>query len=133
MRLPAMTSLLAAPLVGAFLLLGNSPATVPVFFGVVFCSVAMLAPVMSATQSLAKVHMRAVAAALVTLTFNFIGTGFGPFAVGLVSDLLAPSLGAGSLRAGLWLTAAASVGGAVAFAVGARHLRADVSRSTEQR
>lgn len=130
MRLPALTSLLAAPLAAAFLLLGNSPAAVPMFFGVVVFSVAMLAPVMSATQSLAKVHMRAVAAALVTLTFNFIGSGFGPFAVGFVSDLLAPRLGAASLRAGLLLTAVTSVGACIFFAAGARHLRTDVARKS---
>ncbi|HET9444959.1 MAG TPA: MFS transporter [Steroidobacteraceae bacterium] len=131
LRLPALTSLLAAPLVGCFLLLGDSPVAIAMFFGIVFCSVAMLAPVMSATQSLARIHMRAVAAALVTLTFNFIGTGFGPFAVGALSDLLAPVLRTGSLRAGLWLTAAASIGAALAFAVGARHLPTDVTRSNE--
>jgi hypothetical protein len=130
MRLPALTSLLATPLVAAFLLLGASSAAVPMFFGVILCGVAMLAPVMSATQSLAKVHMRAVAAAVVTLTFNFIGSGFGPFAVGFASDLLAPSLGAESLRAGLWLTAITSVGASLAFALGSRHLRTDVGLTT---
>ena len=129
MRVPALTSLLAAPFVGAFLLLGNSPVAPAMFFGIAFGSAAMLAPVMSATQALAKVRMRAMAAALVTLTFNLIGTGFGPFAVGLVSDLLSARLGAGSLRAALSIAVATSLAAAVAFAMGARQLRTDMDRA----
>jgi predicted MFS family arabinose efflux permease len=126
LRVPAFTSLVAAPLAAGFLLLGKSPAALPIFFGIVFCSAAMLAPVMSATQLVVKAQMRAVAAALVTLTFNFIGTGLGPFAVGLMSDILAPRLGLRALPAAMWLAVIASVGAALAFAIGARHLRKDV-------
>jgi len=129
LRLPALTSLVGAPLVAGFLLLGKSPAALPLFFGVAFCSAAMLAPVMSATQLVAKVQMRAVAAALVTLMFNFIGTGLGPFAVGLMSDILAPRLGLRALPTAMWLAALASLGAALAFAIGARHLRRDVIRA----
>jgi predicted MFS family arabinose efflux permease len=129
MRLPALTSLLGAPLVGSFLLLGASPASLPMFFGIVFCTAAMLAPVMSATQCVAKLRMRAVAAALVTMTFNFIGTGFGPLTVGIVSDILSPRFGTSALQAALWIAAITSLGAALAFASGARHLGADVERA----
>ena len=129
LRLPAFTSLAAAPLAGAFLLLGESPAALPIFFAVIFCSAAMLAPVMSATQLVAKVQMRAVAAALVTLMFNLIGTGLGPFSVGFVSDMLAPDMGVHALPAAMSLAVVASIGAALAFAMGARHLRADVVRA----
>jgi predicted MFS family arabinose efflux permease len=129
MRLPALTSLLGTPLVGSFLLLGASQASLAMFFGIVFCTAAMLAPVMSATQCVAKLRMRAVAAALVTMTFNFIGTGFGPLTVGIVSDALSARLGAGALHAALWIAVVTSAAAALAFALGARHLRADVERA----
>jgi hypothetical protein len=87
---------------------------------------------MSATQLVAKVQMRAVAAALVTLMFNFIGTGLGPFAVGLMSDILAPRLGLRALPTAMWLAALASLGAALAFAIGARHLRRDVIRASQR-
>jgi predicted MFS family arabinose efflux permease len=128
MRLPALTSLLGGPLVAGFLLLGDSPAALPMFLGIAFCTAAMLAPVMSATQSIAKVRMRAVAASLVTLTFNLIGTGLGPLIIGVVSDWLAPQLGAASLRAALWIAALTSIAAACAFALAARHVRKDVER-----
>jgi predicted MFS family arabinose efflux permease len=129
MRLPAITSLLGGPFVAGFLLLGKSPAALPMFFGIVFCTAAMLAPVMSATQSIAKLRMRAVAASLVTLTYNLIGTGLGPLTIGAVSDWLAPNLGAASLRTALWIAAFTSIAAACAFALGAAHVRKDVERS----
>lgn len=50
------------------------------------------------TQSLAPVRMRAMAAAILLFLLNFIGFVFGPPAVGLLSDVLVPSLGEESLR-----------------------------------
>jgi len=126
MRLPALSSLAGVVCVAGFLQLGSSPFALLMFFGITFCTASMLGPVMSATQTLAKVRMRAVAAALVTLGYNFIGTGFAPFAVGIVSDRLSAQLGTGSLRAALWLAALANLGAALAFAAAARHVRADI-------
>src|SRR5688572_25856548 len=42
--------------------------------------------------------MRATAGALSALFFSLLGFGLGPFCVGVVSDALAPSFGAQSLR-----------------------------------
>ena len=53
----------------------------------------MMGPVPAVTQTLAKVRMRALATALVSLVVNLIGAGLGPLAVGVSSDLLAPSGG----------------------------------------
>jgi hypothetical protein len=83
---------------------------------------------MSATQCVAKLRMRAVAAALVTMTFNFIGTGLGPLTVSIASDVLSPRLGPSALYAALWIAAVTSLGAAIAFALGSRYLRADVER-----
>lgn len=130
LRLPALTSVLATPCLAAFLLLPPMAAPPLFFLAVVFCS-AMLGPVMSATQDIAKVRMRATASALLILTFNFIGTGLGPVAVGALSDSLAGTLGAGSIRAALWLAVAASLVAGASFFLAARHLRADVARARQ--
>ena len=50
------------------------------------------------TQALVPPHMRAQAAALMLFIANIIGLGCGPWAIGLVSDLLTPRFGADALR-----------------------------------
>ncbi|MCW3834482.1 spinster family MFS transporter [Sphingomonas canadensis] len=56
---------------------------------------------MSAMQTYVEPHRRATAIALILLSSSLLGLGLGPVAVGVISDLLAPSLGAESLRYGL--------------------------------
>ena len=57
-----------------------------------------LAPVLSQTQSLVSLRMRAVASSLVLLIINVIGLALGPPVTGLVSDALEPGFGAESMR-----------------------------------
>ena len=47
--------------------------------------------------------MRAVALAFIFLLSNLLGLGIGPMAVGILSDLLEPSMGGESLRYALLL------------------------------
>ncbi len=127
LRLPALASVLAAPFMALFLLLPPQ-AGLPAYYLAAVCCAAVLGPVTAAVQGIAKIRMRATAAALLILTFNFIGTGLGPVAVGVVSDLLAPALGQASIRAGMWLAVAATLAGGACLYSGARYLRADVER-----
>lgn len=62
-----------------------------------------LAPVLSQTQSLVSLRMRAVASSLVLLIINVIGLAMGPPITGLISDLLEPSLADESMRYSLLL------------------------------
>lgn len=57
-----------------------------------------LAPVLAQTQSLVGLRMRSVASALVLLIINVIGLALGPWATGLLSDLLATEFGNESMR-----------------------------------
>ena len=61
------------------------------------------APIYSAIQSLVEERMRAVALAFIFLLSNLIGFGFGPIAVGMLSDVLEPRFGQESLRYALLL------------------------------
>lgn len=127
---PALTGLFAVPFIILFLNLPAASSALPMFFGIMLFAPAMLGPVMTVTQGLAKIRMRALAAALVTLTYNLIGVGLGPLAVGVMSDLLAPKVGVASIRYALLLAAgAAMLGATLHFAMGARHLRADLERA----
>ena len=57
-----------------------------------------LAPVLSQTQSLVSLRMRAVASSLILLILNVIALLIGQPVTGLISDLLASSTGAESMR-----------------------------------
>ena len=66
-----------------------------------------LAPVLSQTQSLVSLRMRAVASSLVLLIINVIGLAIGPPATGFISDLLEPGFGDESMRYSLLIVCAA--------------------------
>lgn len=53
---------------------------------------------LAAVQGLVGPHARALAGAILMFSSNLIGVGLGPFAVGALSDLLAPAFGDESLR-----------------------------------
>ena len=65
----------------------------PTMFGAFY-----LPPTSALVQQMVKVRMRALAAAISLLLSNLIGMGFGPQAVGLLSDALKPMFGTDSLR-----------------------------------
>jgi predicted MFS family arabinose efflux permease len=128
LRVPAVASALAAPFVLLFLTLPSSRAPL-MALGATFFASCLLGPVMAVTQALAKVRMRALASALVTLVVNLIGAGLGPLTVGVSSDLLAPSFGPGSIRYALLVPAVmALLGAALCFSRGARHVASELER-----
>ena len=65
-----------------------------------------LAPVLSQTQSLVSLRMRAVASALFLLITNVVGLALGTPITGLISDLLHPLAGEESMRYSLLLVTA---------------------------
>ena len=57
-----------------------------------------LGPSISVAHRLVPASMRALTSAVFFLVINFIGLGFGPLVVGMISDMLKPALGVESLR-----------------------------------
>ncbi|MCC7461742.1 MAG: MFS transporter [Gammaproteobacteria bacterium] len=85
-------------------------------------------PSFSVTQSLAPPRMRAVAASVLLFVQTMVGLGIGPWAVGLVSDYLKPTLGdARALGWGLTLVAFVNIWSAVHYLCSARSYRADLA------
>ncbi len=80
---------------------------------------------LSAIQSFAEPHRRATAVSLVLFLSSLLGLGAGPFAVGLISDLLEPRLGAESLRYALVISTGALIWAGAHFAMAARTARQD--------
>ena len=91
------------------------------------------APFLSLVQGLAKVRMRASAAALFSLTGTGVGSAIGPLVVGYLSQSFAVAYGDDSLRWGLvWLSFGfVLAAGTCVFA--ARTVREDLSRARAER
>lgn len=81
------------------------------------------------TQGLVTLRMRAVAAAVLLFILNIIGLGIGPWAVGALSDLLAPQFGDQSLRWSLLIAGLVNGWAAVHYYLAGRHLPADLERT----
>jgi MFS family permease len=92
-----------------------------------------LAPVLSQTQSLVSLRMRAVASSLLLLILNVVGLMIGPAATGLVSDLLRASYGNESLRYALliWTVVMLPVA-ALCYWQAGRSIDADLLRANEK-
>jgi predicted MFS family arabinose efflux permease len=119
---PALSTLLTVPFVVGFLTL-QSPLAPATFFGACLFGPAMLGPVMATTQNIATIRMRALAAAMVAISLNLVGTGLGPLVVGMLSDLLQPWADGEALRYALLAgTTAGLLASAACFGRGARHL-----------
>ncbi|MCC7267580.1 MAG: MFS transporter, partial [Caulobacteraceae bacterium] len=81
-----------------------SPYVALAFFALpAFLSGFYLGPSLALVQSLARLRMRSVAAAVKMLCVNLFGLGLGPMLIGVASDLLHPRLGQESLRYALIL------------------------------
>lgn len=89
-----------------------------------------LGPVTAMMQNLAGIQRRATAAAVYLLLVNLVSMGFGPVAVGLVSDLLGPRLGTDALRyALLVIVTSTGLWSAAHLLRAAQTLRADLARA----
>ncbi len=85
-----------------------------------------LGPAISVSHSLVPASMRALTSAVFFLVINLVGLGFGPLVVGMLSDLLTPSLGVESLRWAMSITIITSFVSAILFLATAKKLKTDL-------
>lgn len=85
------------------------------FACVAFLHSMYLGPAIAIAHSLVPASMRALTSAILFFVLNFIGLGFGPLIIGLISDLLAPNLGNESLRWAMSITLFVSMASAFLF------------------
>lgn len=82
------------------------------------------------THAIVGPRMRATASAVLFLILNIIGLGAGPYVVGVLSDLLAPSLGTESLRyAMLYALPPVMAWSAVHYWLAAKTIRQDIENA----
>jgi MFS family permease len=140
---PILGTMTSIPFLLAFLLWptdhrvalpGGLPAVPVAFFFSIFASVlgAMYsAPFLAAVQGLARLRMRASAAALFSLTGSGLGSALGPLLIGDLNVRLAPLYGEQAIRWALVWISLAIVLGAIASALAARTFRSDLESARD--
>jgi MFS family permease len=124
---PGIATLLTVPpFVAAMLVadVGHSLMllAVPVFLGAIWYG-----PVFASAQSLVEPHTRATAAAVLLFIINLVGLGLGPVSVGLLSDVLAITMGeAEGIRWSMAIFGVMAVLSAGAFFMAARTLKDEI-------
>ncbi len=125
--LPAVTGLISLPfMIAVYLAEGPYTALACMIIPGILSNV-YLGNAIATTHTLVGLRMRAMSSAVFFFILNMIGLGAGPWTVGLVSDYLAPSYGAESLRyAMLYVLPAISVWSIAHFYMASRTLREDL-------
>jgi len=145
--IPALGHLLSVPILLGFLLWPETdrigvPAGLVPWIGIEGIPVAFVlstigsvlgsfftAPFLATIQGIAKLRMRALAAALSTIVSSFVGLAAGPLLVGLVIDSFQASHGANALRYSLLIPTAAPILSAIVCLFGAGAVGPDLERA----
>ena len=113
--LPALVLLVGAPFALALLFAPDLRVVIACLFAITFATTFFAGPTFSAVHSVIGANMRATATAFVLLFVTLVGTGVGPVAIGLISDLLRGGYGEESLRMSLLVSVACYLLSAIAF------------------
>ncbi|MCP5433264.1 MAG: MFS transporter [Alphaproteobacteria bacterium] len=126
--IPAVAILAALPFAMAGLLVPSgymalALLTIPAFLNPIYTG-----PTWAMTQGLVGPRMRAVAVAVLFFILNMVGLGFGPVAVGMLSDAFAAhGFGTSSIRWALLATGLINIWAAVHYILAARTLREEMA------
>ncbi len=129
MRLPAIVTLAGLPLGFAFLLADSSRLSLAFFFPFYVLSNVYVPAMHTINQNLARLRMRATAAAILLFIVNIVGAGAGPSLVGFLNDLYAARYGVEAIRYSLLTVAATGVLGAFCFFLSSRALPGDLEQA----
>jgi MFS family permease len=120
LKAPGYAVLLSILFEAGTLFLPNDYLSVLCLGCVAFLQSTYLGPSVAVAHSLVPASMRALTSAVLFFVLNLIGLGFGPLAVGKISDLLTPSMGNESLRWAMSITLVVSIASAIFFFATAR-------------
>jgi MFS family permease len=123
---PALSLVAYLPFIYLFLLLDTPQLALLAYFGAITFAAMHLGPAIAITYGLVKVRMRALASAILLFILNMIGLGLGPLLVGMISDGLAPTQGAQSIRWALGIVAASKLIAIWMFWAASKTLRKDL-------
>jgi MFS family permease len=115
LKVPAYSILISILFTAGALFFQNNFLTLFCLAFSAFLQSMYLGPFIAVAHSLVPASMRALNSAIVLFILNLFGLGFGPLVVGIISDLLAPSLGIESLRWALSIILVVNVASAALF------------------
>lgn len=124
-KIPAVAFVIALP----FFLVALNTSSLSILFPVLLIPTALnlvwLGPILTAVQHLVPAQMRTTASAMFLLINNLLGFAVGFYYFGAMSDALAPTFGADSLRYALCTGAAFYAIAAVLFLFASRTIKKD--------
>ena len=126
MRMPAIQSLLCVPFVVGFTLLDNTTYALLCFIPFYFLGAMYIGPMLSMTQGLVKLRMRATASAILLFVLNMVGLGLGPMLVGVMNDTVFATHGDHAIRYSLMVMGMLGGCASVLFWLASRHLQRDL-------
>ncbi len=126
MRMPAIQSLLCVPFVVGFTLLDNTTYALLCFIPFYFLGAMYIGPMLSMTQGLVKLRMRATASAILLFVLNMVGLGLGPMLVGAMNDTVFANHGEHAIRYSLMVMGLLGGCASVLFWLASRHLQRDL-------
>ena len=127
MSMTALAVTLLVPCYVAFLLLPHRYAALAMLIPLMLVFNFFLAPTYALMQRLVPDEMRATTMAVVMLLANLIGMGIGPQVVGVLSDVLQPSLGNDALRYAMLAMSFVAVWAAWHFRKAGQTIRGELS------
>jgi len=130
--LPSLAGFIFVPFLAAALLADSPYLALSLLVIPGLLSNVYLGCTIATTHGLVGLRMRAMSSAILFFILNIIGLGAGPWAIGMLSDYLTPSLGVESLRyAMLYLLPAAMFWSACHFYLAGKTLRKDLAAAPE--
>lgn len=92
----------------------------------IIINASFVALVLTSIQSVLPAHLRGMGMAAIMFATNLVGAGAGPLLIGLLSDALAPTMGAESLRYAMIISVTVIGWAAIHFFIGAKHLKREL-------
>jgi MFS family permease len=126
LKVPAYAIAIGIPCAAGAIFLQNTFLSVACLGLCALLQSVYLGPSLAVAHSLVPASMRALTSAVFFLVINLLGLGLGPLVVGVVSDLLKPSLGVESLRWAMSIVIVMGFASAVLFFSTAKKLMADL-------
>lgn len=125
--LPGLVLIAAMPLTLGAWFAPDPTSSVALLAGTKFANLFYFGPIFVALHSIAPVHARGTASAVLLFFNSLVGISMGPLVTGLVSDWLEPSFGLMSLRYALCFVVVTQLWAAIHFFLAARSIREDAA------
>jgi MFS family permease len=125
-KIPALAILIVIPFQAGAIFLHSTSLSIACLGLCALLPSMYLGPSLAVAHSLVPASMRSLTSAVFFLVINLIGLGLGPLVVGIISDLLKPSLGVESLRWALSIIIVISIASTALFFSTAKKLAVDL-------